>query len=474
MKKILIAVACLQTVVALAAPTVERVVARQMWPWSTEIRIEYTLTGAAAPVDVELAFKNGEETLTVPAGSSAIQGDVFYVGNGLHVVTVDPIAAFGKGSAALADFKVKVTPNAQSVLPDNKVLYKIIDLEGATKGQVTDITRSELLLGKYGTVVTNYAEIGTGFSTPLANVIVWTAANTNSAFRTTKLLVRRIPAGEFMMGSPTDEHNRSKDPVNNSYALGETQHKVTLTKDYWIGVYPITQKQYKLIMETETLPQGAFPHNYTHCPDTDLHPVYDVQYTEHIRGKANWPANHDVTAGSFLGKLRALVSNQILFDLPTEAQWERACRGGNEGADVFYSGKLAYVGGSLSSANRNEICCNYYNSKDPTVDPPDAEKIATVAVGSKLPNAFGLYDMIGNVGEWCLDRCKRGQDYDLVNTTDPVGFDSTTGDRFVVRGGAVNLLYGVAAYLRSASRVANSSYIYEWSLVGFRVSWTEE
>ena len=472
MKKLIIAFALLQSLVASAVPTVKRVVARQMWPWSTSIRIEYTLEGAEAPVDIQLAFKDGETPLSNAAGYAALDGDILYVGNGVHVITLDPVQAFGKGAGAIADFKVCVTPVATE-LPDNKVLYKIIDLDGATKGKITDVTRVDLLMGKWGAIETDYSKVGSNFSTTLEDVLIWTGVTQNEAYKTTKLVVRRIPAGTFMMGSPEGENGRCSDPVQKSYAMGETQHQVTLQKDYWIGVFPITQKQYKLITGAETAPVSTtYAHDYTTLADSDLRPVNDVRYKEDIRGNTNWPENHDVTADGILGKLRALVDNQIAFDLPTEAQWERACRGGNEGKDIFYSGKPAIVNGSVNANNRNEICWNYYNSKDPREQ--DDTKTITQPVGGKLPNAFGLYDMIGNVGEWVLDRCKRGEDYDLVNTTDPVGFDSATGDRFVIRGGAVNRLYGITSYLRSASRVANSSYIYEWSLVGLRVSWTEE
>ena len=458
--------AAFAAIIANAEPVVDRVVARQQWPWSTEIRIDYTLAGATAPVDVNLEFKDGDTTLSVAPGSAAIQGDVYYVGNGLHTITVDPIAAFGTAKQAFADFKVRVTPTASSSLPDNKVLYKIVDL---VNSNVTDVTRSELLLGKYGTVVTDYSQIGTGFSTPLTDVVVWTGVKDNDEYKTTKLVLRRIPAGTFNMGSPADEQYRCRKPSSfSSAALQETQHPVTLTKDFWIGVFPITQGQYKLITGSATVPTTK--HDYTHCSDTDLHPVYDVRYKEDVRGSSKgseWPSSHDVDASSILGKLRSILNGDLAFDLPTEAQWEYACRGGNEGSNIFYSGKLSYANGAVQSDNRNEICWNYYNSKD--LD--DSTKVVTQAVGGKLPNAFGLYDMLGNVGEWTLDHASAGSDYDLVNTSDPVGLAS---GNYVIRGGDVGLDYGTSAFLRSASRIQTASVIYSAVHVGFRVCVTEE
>ena len=460
--------ALVASVMALAAnadPTIGQVVVRQQWPWSTDVRIDYVLTGAERPVDIDLEFRDGSSSLSVAQGSAAVQGDVYYVENGVHTIMVDPIAAFGTSKPSFGDFKVKLTTKATTV-PDNKVLYKIVDLVASN---VTDVTRGDLLLGKYGTVVTNYSQVGTNFSTPLTDVVVWTGVKDVEAYKTTKLVLRRIPAGTFLMGSPEGENGRNTRPsAFSSQALQETQHSVTLTKDFWIGVFPITQKQYKLITGNSTVPTTQ--HDYTRCADTDLHPVYDVRYKEDIRGSskgAGWPSSHDVDASSILGKLRSILNGDLAFDLPTEAQWEYACRGGNEGANVLYSGKLMYVAGTVQNDNRNEICWNYYNSKDPD----DNSKTVTRAVGGKLPNAFGLYDMLGNVGEWTLDHTSAGSDYDLVNTTDPVGLAS---GNYAIRGGDVGLQYGITAFLRSASRIQTSSYVYSAVCVGFRVCVTEE
>ena len=436
--------AAFAAIIANAEPVVDRVVARQQWPWSTEIRIDYTLAGATAPVDVNLEFKDGDTTLSVAPGSAAIQGDVYYVGNGLHTITVDPIAAFGTAKQAFADFKVRVTPTASSSLPDNKVLYKIVDL---VNSNVTDVTRR------------NYSQVGTGFSTPLTDVVVWTGVKDNDEYKTTKLVLRRIPAGTFNMGSPEDEVNRSISPISGATKHSETQHSVTLTKDYWIGVFPLTQKQYKIITGSDTVPMSK--HGDITDGDAELNPVYDVTYTA-ARGSsagADWPASHEVDASSILGKLRGIFNGTIVFDLPTEAQWEYACRGGNEGANVMFNGKLLYDNGQLQSANRNELSWNYYTSPS-----------KTQPVGGKPANPYGLYDMYGNVCEWVLDRAA---DFTSASATDPEG--PSSGTTRIVRGGDVTQFCGTPYALRSAFRFArNGASLYDGVIPGFRVCVTEE
>ena len=251
-------------------------------------------------------------------------------------------------------------------------------------------------------------------------------------YKTEYLLLRKIPAGnvEWRMGSPSTERWRD--------SLGEVPRLVTLSDDYYMGVYEVTQKQYTLIY-------GSNPSK--HMTDGDMKPVEGCYYT-HLRGSTgcNWPNNdHTVGDNSFFDKLRAKTGVNG-FDLPTEAQWEFTCRAGC-GAGL-YSGKEDVAWNN--DANVAELAVNGYQTLT-----------ATEKVGTKIPNAFGLYDMLGNVKEWCLDWISDGSP---DGGTDPKG--PTTGSNRILRGGA----YGEEAQnCRCASR---SFMVPAWSTasIGFRVA----
>ena len=181
------------------------------------------------------------------------------------------------------------------------------------------------------------------------------------------------PPGTFLMGSPENEPNRSGD---------ETQHRVTLTKGFWLGVTPVTQAQWQAVM-------GGNPSNWK---GTNL-PVERVSWDD---------------CQEFRQKLSSVAGNT--FRLPTEAEREYAYRAGTQ--TVYYFGADA---GPLS-----EYAWFDGNSGNQTRD-----------VGQKKPNAWGLYDMAGNVWEWCNDWY--GKDYGRSDSTDPQGLEQ--GSDRVNRGG---------------------------------------
>ncbi len=253
-------------------------------------------------------------------------------------------------------------------------------------------------------------------------------------YKMDKLVLRRIEPGMFMMGSPSNELGHYYD---------ETQHSVTLTKPFYMGVFEMTQKQWRLVM-------GANP-SYR---KGNTRPVDKVSYND-IRGTllgTNWPANAQVDTDSFLGKIRARTA--LNFDLPTEAQWEYACRAGtstalNNGRDLSSTGQDAAM---------DEVGRYKYNRNDGK----GGYSSFYTTVGSYVPNAWGLYDMHGNVYEWCLDWYGN---YATGAVTDPVG--PASGSYRVVRGGDY---YHDAQYCRSASRMADISSGRDYSfMIGFRL-----
>ena len=252
-------------------------------------------------------------------------------------------------------------------------------------------------------------------------------------YKTTKLVLRKVPEGSFWMGSPEDEVGRQDN---------ETLHRVTLSRGFYAGVFEVTQKQWELVMGTNVAQYVG-----------DNRPIEGVAFID-IRGSyagTNFPASTAVDAESFLGVLRE-KTGIIGLDLPTEAQWEYACRAKTESA--LNSGKNFEVT-SGQSANANEVGRQSGNCTDGRSYSQHA------AVGLYFPNRWGLYDMHGNVFEWCLDR------WGLRTAVNPVGsFDGTTR---VVKGGCWKF---AAKQVRSAFRKAMTSYS-RYNDIGFRLVCTE-
>ncbi len=206
-----------------------------------------------------------------------------------------------------------------------------------------------------------------------------------------KIAFRKIPAQGIIwrMGSPTSEKGR-----NNI----EAQHRVRLLSNYYIGVFEVTQSQ-----------ALRFWNNKSYFKtDGEMRPVEAVSW-EDVRGKTSvWPgetaaaAYASVASGSFLGNLREHAGG-LKFDLPTEAQWEFACRAGS-GASYPDGSNLSV--GNETSCDFLETHARYKNNsgQDSTAAGNTlSTNDATAAVGTYLPNRWGLYDMHGNLLEWTLD-----------------------------------------------------------------------
>ena len=212
-------------------------------------------------------------------------------------------------------------------------------------------------------------------------------------YKTNSLLMRRIDAAgvEWWMGTPESESIRSD---NREY-----YHRVTLSEDYYIGVYEVTQGQYRKMCDATVYPVSsplnkASNDSFAGYDDSDFRPVGKLTMPL-LRGmnsagtQYSWPqTGHSVSSGSVIGQLRTKTGDIAEFDLPTEAQWEFACRAGT--TTQFYNG-------SATDDNYKKIGWYTGNCKIDGMQ-------QTHPVGLKIPNAWGLYDMAGNVQERCLDR----------------------------------------------------------------------
>ncbi len=339
----LIGMLFLGTSVSASQTEISNVVAKQRYPWNGKVDITYTLTGDMAtvlPVILFVTASNRVDNTTYTAAASALSGDTG-TAQGLHHVIWDMDAQ---------GLRVKST-NVVFEITYATAEYCVIDLSGGASASSYPVSY--------------LADV------PLGG---WT-----HAYKTTKLVLRLIEPGTFMM--------------NGSYST-------TLTKSFYCGVFEVTQKQYELVT-------GSNPCSSTSYGRGDSFPVHFVSY-DMIRGSsagAGWPGSTAVDGNSFLGKLQARTG--IDFDLPTEAQWEYACRAGTT---------TSYSYGN--DADRNYML--YIGTSS----------LTSQVVGKKLPNDWGLYDMHGNVWEWCRD----WHGSLSSGVTDPIG--SSSGRSRVIRGGS--------------------------------------
>ncbi len=226
--------------------------------------------------------------------------------------------------------------------------------------------------------------------------------------RTTELWLRRVPAGTFVMGGTYPEDIKI-------FSNELPAHKVTLTKDYYLGIFPVTQKQWELVMDTKV--------EY-YREDESEHPAQQISYDDICGKDRRHPRSARVSPDSFLGKLRAKIGFEGL-DLPTEAQWEYACRAGTTTEYSF--------GDSITPSQ-----VNYRDSG-----------IGTTVVGSYPPNAWGLYDMHGNVYEFCRDWFSAYAREEAIDPTGPSRYSPESEGAHVGRGGSYHATSG---FCRSACR----------------------
>ena len=445
------------------AVKISDVIVRQQWPWSTDIKVEYKLSDVTTPVDVTVTAYNGQRQLDSSNFTKAIKGDRFALSTGgVKSFTIDPVVAFGAEADTLSDFKVRLSVSGSAANMD-EVLYRIFDL---TSGECENVTRAQLLNGEKGDVETDFGKIGEGYRTSLEDVVIWTGVTNNPAYKTTHLVMRKIPAKDvvWQIGSTGDEPGRAAQD-------SEKQQYVKLTQDFYIGVFEFTQSQFEKVRTQNTSYTAEFP--VGDAGGGGSYPVNNISYST-VRGnisytgssgeKINWPTNadlHEVVAdmgrASLLRDLRIRCKG-VEFDLPFDPQWEFACRAGVH--DKGLNDGLGLRSGAEESDRFEMIGWYKANSgEEPHI------------VGLKRPNAFGLYDMHGNVREllanWAgaVSNPSSGDgsaDHPLV---DPLGPVNSSGAR-TSRGGCFSFIPG---WCRSASRAALTDYYRSSPEQGFRV-----
>ena len=350
------------------------------------VTITYTLSDAPAVITLEVQT-NATGDVWASIGGVAVcnaEGDVWKkVETGSHTITWRPDLSWPDHKIAAGGARAVVTAWALDNTPD----YMAVD-------------------------ISDYAQANTQRYYPAADFVPG-GVLANTMYRKTKILMRKIMAKgvEWTMGSTKLETSRQTD---------EKTHQVTLTNNYYIGVFPVTQEQWYLV-------SGDFPSYFTNAADRAMRPVEKVSFYT-IR-KTRWP--NAIGSTSFLKSLQTKTG--IVFDLPSEAQWEFAARAGNgdtlwgDGSGIMNAaqdenlnlfGRYTYSGGKIDGTTNPDASCGATNG--------------TAIVGSYRPNSWGLYDTAGNVTEWCLD--KYAEDISDLN-----GAVNTDGTYHVYRGGRWNV-----------------------------------
>ena len=245
-----------------------------------------------------------------------------------------------------------------------------------------------------------------------------------------------IPPGTFTMGSPLSEQEQYKKDNTDDFAAQEIQHEVSITKGFYMGAFAVTQEEYETLMGTNPSFFSAAGRGKDKVAGLNTR-----------RFPVEWISWDDAT--EFCKKLSQ--KEGINYRLPTEAEWEYACRAGTK--------KAFYFGDTVSTDQANYRGDFVFGNGKKGMD-----RERPTPVGSFPANAFGLYDMHGNVWQWCQDWYDKDY-YQKSPRNDPV--NETAGKlRFrVLRGGSWHNLPGGA---RSACRFLATPVLRNWNY-GFRV-----
>ena len=280
------------------------------------------------------------------------------------------------------------------------------DVEG---GYSTDSLVITMVAGKFCDYplycVVDISEGVTASSYPISYLDAVPEGGWTDEYKSNKIVLRLIQPGVFTQGPRSISWMPSSDD----------SRVVTLTKPFYMSIFEITQGQWKNIMGK------AGPSGGATIPDGDSYP--QKAWLDDVRGKeANlaWPTSRAVNPGTFLYNLR--MKTGCMFEVPTEAQWEYTCKAGSIENTVYEKNypTLSY--------DRNRIICTI--------------------VGSEEPNAWGIYDMLGNVSEWPIDKCQEVLGKEPV--IDPLG-------PLTVEGIGAGSYHGAGIILRCVCGIGRSN-----------------
>ena len=381
MKRLMGSVLALLAVPAVAAPTltVDRV--QQRYPWNGLVDIDYTVSGyeeGADPNDYTVAFSfeavtNGVAVSKTPASFGTYASCDLPSANGSHRVTWDSAA---DGCTGLFATNVSFTGTLyRDATTAAEAAYMIVDVSSGASSSAYPVR--------------------------FASDAVDSSQFNKDLYKTTRIVFKRVPAGSFWMGQGVI--NTSKDRNGNvAPAEGVLRQYVQLTEDFYLALFETTEAQYYQVCGG-TASTAKTPKRSVFCGATIDAAI--SKYYDRLSARATCRGE--------------LVSG---FSLPTEAQWERACRAGT--LSSVYTGVNINIQADTNPI-RAKLCACSGN---------------VLEVGSFDPNPWGFYDLYGNVCEWCSDFYEKDYPegtYDETNPlVDPKGPDS--GTIHSIRGGCMN------------------------------------
>ena len=368
----------------------------QRWPWNNKVDIKYTVNDGQ--VVAEGKYRRLEFTANIGGTSYTIDGNTLKADttDGQHVATWTPPA----------DLKVKSDSCTMSV-----ALYAS-DVPSGDDYMVIDL----------GTGKVTYE--GLCMTQDLSNE----RYTNNVAYKTTSIVLRKVPkGGSYVTGS-----------TSGSFTTSNSKKTWTTDKDYYIGIFEVTQSQYEnLVGSNPSEAANKVANSKIAGDNAAYHPVDSVSW-DTLRASAApdvaIPVVSEPETGSFFQRLNYLTSNTLAFDLPTEVMFEIAQRSGKAG-DYFWTAQYPEEGQ-----------WNYQKFNWDARGRVDGSTYRSIGVGNLRPTLWGLFDVGGNVLEWCRDDDGLANQANALNPWTP---SSTSSTRRRVRG---------APYFGEQSGSNNSTY----------------